>query len=266
MRCRAFQLNLNSRLLQGEYDFPIHLAIGQEAAPAALSLSHKFGDSLFLTHRNIHYNFCMGGGAAPILQSFQMKRGLGAMNLALQSKPTIYSSSILGNNFSVATGMALANKLRRSDQHVYVVTGDGAIEEGAFWEAVTFAESHQLNMTFIVENNDHSLASSISERRCRISLEDFSRTIGVSYIKLDGAIPDSILEGFGKLNRTDVNIIEIEVHLFCNHAGPTPGWDQDPKRSPEILGMVYDDKRDPLNWIKNNQTEIFFDCYHQIDE
>ena len=64
----------------------------------------------------------------------------------------------LGHGVGVASGMALALKRRRQEQHVYVVTCDGEPHEGSNWEAFMFAAQHELNnLTVIVDNNQISM-------------------------------------------------------------------------------------------------------------
>ena len=60
------------------------------------------------------------------------------MNLSNPEKNIIYSSSILGNNLAVGSGFALANKLKKQNSVVFIVTGDGAIEEGFFMKVYYF--------------------------------------------------------------------------------------------------------------------------------
>jgi transketolase len=60
----------------------------------------------------------------------------------------------LGHGPGVACGIALALKNKKNKAHVFVLLGDGEMQEGSVWEAIMFAGHHQLNnMTFIVDNN-----------------------------------------------------------------------------------------------------------------
>ena len=60
----------------------------------------------------------------------------------------------LGHGPGVACGMALALKKRKSSSRVYVMVGEGELDEGAVWEAIMFAGHHRLdNLTLIVDSN-----------------------------------------------------------------------------------------------------------------
>lgn len=64
------------------------------------------------------------------------------------------STGSLGQGISVAVGMALGLKLKKSDSRVYVLTGDGELDEGIVWEAATAAAHYKLdNLTLIVDRN-----------------------------------------------------------------------------------------------------------------
>lgn len=60
----------------------------------------------------------------------------------------------LGQGLSCACGLALAKKLQNDEHYVYVITGDGELQEGQNWEGAMFAGSHKLdNMIVFVDAN-----------------------------------------------------------------------------------------------------------------
>lgn len=64
----------------------------------------------------------------------------------------------LGHGLGVACGIALALKRKGVEQKVFVLSGDGELNEGAVWEAVMFASYHKLNnLILIVDNNKMSM-------------------------------------------------------------------------------------------------------------
>jgi len=64
----------------------------------------------------------------------------------------------LGHGLGVACGVALALKRKGLDRRVFVLCGDGELNEGAMWEAIMFAAFHQLdNLFVIVDNNKMSM-------------------------------------------------------------------------------------------------------------
>lgn len=64
----------------------------------------------------------------------------------------------LGHGPGVACGVAIALKRKKRDSKVFVLCGDGELNEGAMWEAVMFAAYHKLgNLILIVDNNKMSM-------------------------------------------------------------------------------------------------------------
>jgi len=187
---RAIQLSINKKMLEGQFKIPIHLAIGHEAVSACLAEAFSPSDKLLLTHRNMHFQLAFGATEEQLTNEYLLKPSglasgkLGSMNLMNPNTGNIYTSNILGNNFSVALGIALSLKLKKQDGVVWIITGDGAIEEGAFYEAVLIAASLKLPIVFVVENNKWSLGTSILERRTEIDLCKFADSMNVGFQSL----------------------------------------------------------------------------------
>lgn len=64
------------------------------------------------------------------------------------------STGSLGQGISIAVGMALGAKLKKSDSRIYVLLGDGELQEGQVWEACMAAAHYKLdNLTLLIDNN-----------------------------------------------------------------------------------------------------------------
>ena len=60
----------------------------------------------------------------------------------------------LGHGIPIGVGMAFGRKLEKKTGHVFVIVGDGELQEGSNWEALSFMKHHDLkNITVIVDNN-----------------------------------------------------------------------------------------------------------------
>lgn len=189
---RIGQLLVNERLKSRSIKVPVHLALGHEAVAVAVADIMEAGDALCLTHRNIHYNLARAISlkdewAELALQPTGVGGGwLGSMNMANPEVGIPYTSSILANSLSVSAGIALADKVRGTDAVTIVVTGDGAMEEGAFYETLEFLKSCELSSLVLVENNGWSLATHVAERRCPIHLDKLAQAFEIPYVRLEG--------------------------------------------------------------------------------
>jgi pyruvate dehydrogenase E1 component alpha subunit len=150
------------------------------------------GDRLLLTHRNIHYNLARCSSLRAGIDEYLLREsGLaggrdGAMNLTNSAAGVIYTSSILGNCLLVAAGVAMGQRLNGGDAVTIAVTGDGAIEEGAFYESVLIATSLRLPQIIVIENNQWSMHTRIEERRCAIDMAGIATAFGIPLYRLAG--------------------------------------------------------------------------------
>lgn len=192
MRLRLSQMIVNEKYKAGLFKIPLHIALGHEAIAVAIDSVMEEKDKFVGSHRNMHYNLARAKALKPIIDEYLLKKEglagaeLGSMNLANEKKNIVYTSSILGNNFVAATGLALGEKVKGTNGLVIVQTGDGAIEEGTFYESLLFMKSNSLAELVIVENNEWSMHTKIPERRSDIDLPQFAASLGADYKKLHG--------------------------------------------------------------------------------
>jgi transketolase len=104
------------------------------------------------------------------------------------------STGSLGQGFSVSVGMALGFKRQKLDNQVYVLTGDGELQEGIVWEAAMAASHFKLdNLTMIVDCNGLQLDGTTDEIMSLGSLADKMRAFGFAVEEIDGHNFDEIL-------------------------------------------------------------------------
>ena len=234
LRIRLSQMLINEKYKEGVFKIPIHLALGHEAIAVAVDSIMEENDQLVLSHRNIHYNLARTKRLKPELDEYLLKKEglaggqLGSMNLANEEKNVVYTSSILGNNMAVATGLALGQKVKGSKGLVLVVTGDGGIEEGSFYESLLFLKSHSLSCLVIIENNQWSLATKIGERRCDINIQKIAESFNVKYVKLKGNDAYEYIEKLKLLRKESLDnktpiVIEVALTTLGSRFVPIEG-------------------------------------------
>lgn len=120
--------------------------------------------------------------------------GLRKLESPLQGHPDMrktpgveMSSGSLGQGLSIANGMALAGKLDGRDYHVYVLLGDGELQEGQVWEAAMTAAHHNLdNICAIVDNNGLQIDGPLDEVKSVSPIADKWASFGWNVIEIDG--------------------------------------------------------------------------------
>lgn len=92
------------------------------------------------------------------------------------------SAGSLGHGLPIAAGMAWAKKIRGNKGTVYVLVGDGEMNEGTMWEACLFAGSEKLDNLVIIIDNNHSLDEMLKIGSFKEKMEAF----GLDYTSVSG--------------------------------------------------------------------------------
>lgn len=110
------------------------------------------------------------------------------------------TSGSLGHGLSVGVGLALAAKIRRSDQRCYVVAGDGEMNEGTMWEALLFARQRQLdNLIVVVDCNGFQAMGTTTEVMRLDDLAQKFEAFGFETMSVDGHDEAALHDAFTQL-------------------------------------------------------------------
>lgn len=138
---------------------PMHTSYGQEHISVGVCAALKETDQIFTTYRGHAAYLAKTDDVEGFFAELYGKvsgccRGKGgSMHLINPDKGHMGSSAIVASTLPVAMGAAFANKQLNNNKIVAVFFGDGAIEEGVFWETINFSTLHKLPIMFICENN-----------------------------------------------------------------------------------------------------------------
>lgn len=101
----------------------------------------------------------------------------------------------LGQGLSVACGIALAKRLDKDPNFVYVLTGDGELEEGQNWEAIMFAAHNKLdNIIATVDFNQQQIDGSTVDIMGLGELRSKFEAFGWEVLEMDGNVMEEILD------------------------------------------------------------------------
>ena len=109
------------------------------------------------------------------------------------------STGSLGQGLSVANGIALSLKLDKKDNRVYVLLGDGELDEGQVWEAAMTASHYRLdNVCAIVDRNGFQLDGETETIKALEQLADKWISFGWNVIEVDGHNISHLISAFNK--------------------------------------------------------------------
>jgi TPP-dependent pyruvate/acetoin dehydrogenase alpha subunit len=209
---------------------PIHFCIGQEAVPAVLSEVLQDEDFLFSNHRSHGYFLSKGGSADKLyLELFGKKEGAnggraGSQEISCPQK-NFFSGAILTGTTSIAVGVAHSMKLQGTKYISVSTCGDGATDEGAFWEALNFSAVNNLPILFVVENNNFATFKPYNERFKKFNIAEKAEVFGVNSKILFGNDPiqlhREICKSVSSLrNGGGPELIETVTYRMNSHVGP----------------------------------------------
>ena len=100
----------------------------------------------------------------------------------------------LGHGLPIAVGVAIAGQIDRADYRVFVVTGDGELQEGSNWEAAMAAGHRKLaNLTLIIDRNTLQQGARVAETNDVEPLADKFRAFNWEVVEADGHDPAALI-------------------------------------------------------------------------
>jgi transketolase len=108
----------------------------------------------------------------------------------------LFSSGSLGMGLSYACGLAIAAKKTGIDKHIYVLLGDGELNEGSNWEAVMFAKQQKLDNIIAVVDYNGMQSDGASTEILDVDLKNAFNAFGWRTRDCDGHSVDELAEAF----------------------------------------------------------------------
>jgi pyruvate dehydrogenase E1 component alpha subunit len=215
---------------------PVHLSIGQEAVAVGVCDVLRADDIVSGTYRG-HATYLAKGGDlnAMMAELYGKATGCaagkgGSMHLIDMGHNVLGTSAVVGTTVPVAVGYAFALKQRKQDRIVAAFLGDGATEEGAFYESINFAALKRLPVLFVCENNGYAIHQPTHKRWANPALCERVRAFGLPARRIEGgdvldirraaaAAAARIRAGQGP------EFIECLTYRWRGHVGPEEDFD-----------------------------------------
>lgn len=264
-RVRAVEEEIAERYPEGKMRCPTHLSTGQEAVPAALAECLLTSDFAVSTHRGHAHYLAKGGNLNAMIAEIYGKatgcsRGKGgSMHLVDLQVSFMGTSAIVGNSIPIGVGLALSAQYKGTDQASCVFFGDGATEEGVYYESLNFAALRRLPVLFVCENNLYSVYSSIQARQpAERSIAGVAKSMGLKTVQGDGNDALTVYEDCAHA-LADIRagggpwLVEYSVYRWREHCGPY--YDDDLAYRP-AKELEKAKQRDPISLLRRRLATV----------
>jgi pyruvate dehydrogenase E1 component alpha subunit len=209
---------------------PVHLGIGQEAIPVGVCHCLPKNAATFGTYRNHALYLALTDETDRFFAELYGKEaGLGrgkagSMHLCAPDQGLIATSAVVGTTIPLAVGAALAQAYRKENNSVAVFFGDGAMEEGVFWESLNFASLHGLNILFVCEDNGLAIHTAASDRRGFPSLTKAVQGFRCRTASADGTDLSAIIQATRQIRvemaeAKQPGFLQLTYFRFLEHVG-----------------------------------------------
>jgi pyruvate dehydrogenase E1 component alpha subunit len=159
IRIRAFEERVRDLFAAGRLPGFVHLSIGQEGVAAGACGALRPEDYVLSTHRGHSHMVAKGADTALMMAELYAKRTGsckgkgGSMHIADASVGVLGANGVVAGGLTIAAGVGLSIKQRRTGQVCLCFFGDGAANRGPFHEALNLAVIWKLPVIFLCENN-----------------------------------------------------------------------------------------------------------------
>ena len=248
---------------EGRMRCPTHLSIGQECVAACLSLCVDKDDFAVSTHRGHAHYLGKGGNLRKMIAEIYGKstgcsggKG-GSMHLIDLDVNFMGTSAIVGNSIPVGVGLGLSISLKKTQQISIIFLGDGAVEEGVFYESINFAVVKNLPVLFICENNLYSVYSPLSVRQPKDrKIHKMVEGLGIATSYADGNDAESTYDVLSNIiqgvrSGDGPHFIEFSTYRWREHCGPNYDNNIGYRTEQEFLEWK---KLDPIKSLQSSIT------------
>src|SRR5262249_36910527 len=154
-----------------------------------------------------------------------------SMHLIDMTHHILGTSAVVGTTVPIAVGYSLALKREGEGRVVVAFFGDGATEEGVFYESLNFASLHQLPVLFVCENNFLAIHTPLEKRWATRQLCERVRTYGIPAHQVTDSdvlmIRNMAEDATASMRREDSGPVFLECHTYRwrEHVGPGEDYD-----------------------------------------
>jgi pyruvate dehydrogenase E1 component alpha subunit len=225
---RGFEAKMGELFFTGQIPGFVHSSAGQEAVPAGVCAALGPADYITSTHRGHGHLLAKGGKLEPMMaEVFGKRTGYckgkgGSMHIVSYELGILGANGIVGAGIPIATGAALASRIKGDSRVAVSFFGDGASNEGTFHESLNLAAVWKLPAVFVCENNSYGEFTHASASTSVVDIAVRAQSYGIPGVIVDGndvlAVYEAALELVERARRGEgPALLEAKTYRWEGH-------------------------------------------------
>ena len=253
-RIRHAEETIREHYHEDDMKTPMHMSMGEEAIVVGMCNALEPCDQVLGTYRSHALYLAKTGETDRFFAEMYGKttgcaRGkAGSMHLSAPEHGLLCCSAVVASSIPVALGAAFANQYQGSGRKVAVFFGDGAIDEGVFWESVNFACLMRLPILFVCEDNGLAVHTSRSRRQGFASINDVLSRFDMNVYEEDTTDVEQVyrtgkqaIEAMGENGQPC--FLRFHYYRYLEHVGIAEDFDAGYRAKDDFLKWL---DRDPV--------------------
>ena len=235
---------------------PMHMSTGGEAIAAGVCEALRPQDQILCTYRSHGIYLAKTGETDRFFAEMYgkatgMAKGKGgSMHLTASEAGLICTSAVVGTTIPVAVGAAYANKMQKNGKVVAVFFGDGAVDEGVFWESLNSACVMKLPVLFVCEDNGLAVHIPAAQRHGYRSIVEVVKQFDCNVYPAETTDPEAIYEltlrAIEAMRREQrPSFLHLTYYRYLEHVGVN-----------EDFNAGYRDRQEYEKWRKVDPVEL----------
>ena len=229
--CRKAEDAIRKYYREDDMKTPMHMSYGEEAVPVGVCCA--FGDraQVFSSYRTHAAYLARTGDLQGFFKELYGKKSdiadgkAGSMHMSRPELGFMQSSAIVASTLPVAVGAAFANKYNGTDKIVIIFFGDGALDEGNFWESLNMACLWELPIVFVCMDNGYAVHTPKKLRQAYTKITDIVKQFKCSVVaqklpkSLDPVEIYGLVEAYVSINVKMPVFLYLQTYRYLEHVG-----------------------------------------------
>ena len=252
MLVRAFEQQNVALAAQGQAPGTC-TSVGQEAAAVGVVMALQREDRILTNHRSAGHLLARGAHAGRVLAEIMgrstgyCKGKSGSLHISAAELGVVLTSTIVGGELSLATGVALSMSMQGSSGIVACLFGDGAACEGSFHESLNLAAVWSLPVLYVCENNQWQAFVHRRETMLTQTIAERASAYGIEGVTVDGNDAEAVFEATAraaeKVRKTRKPML-LETYTYRTRGHYEPD------------DQAYVDRDELARWVSRDPIEL----------